>query len=106
MFFREKYRYDQGNAFLVFINFALLVASLVSQYGGHSEMIKYYVIAGLLATWFLGWILDRVIKVQDAQERISLKRSPIWKENFQHHENLDHRLQEIERKLDLIVEGH
>jgi len=31
VFFREKYRFDQGNAFLVFLNFALLVISLVTK---------------------------------------------------------------------------
>jgi hypothetical protein len=110
-FFREKYRFDQGNAFLVFVNFALLVATLVNQSNGNSDHIKYYVFAGLFGTWFLGYILDKVVRVQDIQERVILKRSPIWKENFDRHdghneklENLINRLEKIERKLEKKVE--
>ncbi len=106
-FFREKYRFDQGNAFLVFVNFALLVASLVRQSNGNVDSIKYYVIAGLFGTWFLGYILDRVVRVQEIQEKVILKRSPIWKENFQHHDDhneklgqLVERLEKIEQKLE------
>lgn len=109
VFFREKYRFDQGNAFLVFVNFALLVASLVRQSGGDSSLIKQYVIAGLFLTWFLGYLLDRVVKVQDAQERIALKRSPIWQKNFERHDNLDLKIDQLlvkvdglEKKLDKI----
>lgn len=100
IFFREKYRFDQGNAFLVFVNFALLVASLVRQSGGDSASIKHYVIAGLFLTWFLGYLLDRVVKVQDAQERIALKRSPIWQKNFERHDNLDLKIDQLLKKVD------
>jgi hypothetical protein len=110
-FFREKYRFDQGNAFLVFVNFALLVATLVNQSNGNSDHIKYYVLAGLFGTWFLGYILDKVVRVQDIQERVILKRSPIWKENFDRHdghneklENLINRLEKIEKKLEKKLE--
>ena len=106
-FFREKYRFDQGNAFLVFVNFALLVASLVHQSNGDSNNIKFYVLAGLFGTWLLGYILDKVVNVQDIQEKVILKRSPIWKENFERHdshneklEDLINRLEKIEQKLE------
>ena len=102
LFFREKYRFDQGNAFLVFVNFGLLVASLVRQGGGDSSDIKKYVILGLFSTWFLGYFLDRVIKVQDAQERISLKRSPIWRENFEHHDELGSKMDMLIKKIEVL----
>ena len=102
VFFREKYRFDQGNAFLVFVNFALLVASLVNQNHGNNSFIKYYVVGGLLGTWFLGYFLDRVVRVQDIQEKVYLKRSPIWKENFYHHEVQDKKLEKLIKKLESI----
>lgn len=101
-FFREKYRFDQGNAFLVFLNFSLLVTSLVKQSNGDQNMIIWYVILGFLGTWLLGYILDKFIKVQDAQEKVAVKRSPIWKKNFDHHETIDQKLDDLHEKIDLI----
>jgi len=99
-FFREKYRFDQGNAFLVFFNFSLLVISVVKQYGGSQSSIPIYVTAGLFGTWFLGYVLDKFIKVQDAQERVALKRSPIWKENFNRHDEHNKALREAIQRLE------
>ncbi len=101
-FFREKYRFDQGNSFLVFVNFALLIATLVNQNNGPKSNIKYYVIFGLFGTWFLGYILDRVVKVQDIQERVILKRSPIWQENFSHHDEQNRKLEKLINRLEML----
>lgn len=108
-FFREKYRFDQGNAFLVFVNFALLVISLVKLSNGDNNTVKYYVMGGLFGTWLLGYILDRVVRVQEIQETVSLSRSPIWQENFsrqdKHHQKLDdllNRLEKLESKIEKL----
>jgi len=102
VFFREKYRFDQGNAFLVFVNFSLLVITLVKQNGGSTSAIQIYVLGGLLATWFLGYILDRVVQIQDAQEKVVLKRSPIWQENFHHHGTHDQKLEELSQQINRL----
>lgn len=104
-FFREKYRFDQGNSFLGFVNFSLLVVGLVKSYGGNQAMIPYYVLFGFLGTWFLGFFLDKFVKIQDAQERVSLKRSPIWQENFDHHGELDKKIEKAYDKLLQIEES-
>jgi len=102
IFFREKYRFDQGNAFLVFLNFTLLVISLVRQSHGNENMILYYIILGFIGTWILGYFLDKVVRVQDAQEKIAFKRSPIWQENFNHHHNHKSKINEVNKKLEKI----
>ena len=106
-FFREKYRFDQGNAFLIFVNFALLVATLVTRSGGGGSNVTYFILIGLAGTWFLGYFLDRFVKIQDIQEKTVLQRSPIWKENFSDHdeqseklERLIDRLEKVEKKLE------
>lgn len=99
-FFREKYRFDQGNAFLVFLNFSLLVISLVKQSNGNSQMISWYVLLGFLGTWILGYFLDRVVKVQEASEKVVLKRSPIWKVNFDHHDDLNQKITSVDDKIE------
>lgn len=102
IFFREKYRFDQGNAFLVFLNFTLLVVSLVRQGNGNEHLVFYYVILGFAGTWVLGYFLDKVVRVQDAQEKIAFKRSPIWKENFSHHNLHKTKINEVHKKLEQI----
>jgi len=102
IFFREKYRFDQGNAFLVFLNFSLLVATLIRQYEFDTSYIKYFIALGLIMTWFLGYILDNVVKVQEIQEKILLKRSPIWQEAFSYHNRHEKRLEKLTEKLERI----
>jgi len=102
LFFREKYRFDQGNAFLVFINFALLVTSIVKADGTNASYITYYIIGGLLGTWFLGYFLDRIVRVQEIQEKVILTRSPIWQENFLHHDTQDTKLDSLLTRLERL----
>lgn len=104
-FFREKYRFDQGNGFLAFVNFSLLVIGLVKTYGGNQAMIPPYVIIGFVGTWFLGYFLDRFVRIQDAQERVALKRSPLWKDNYDHHDEHNKKLEQAYEKLLAIEES-
>jgi len=101
-FFREKYRFDQGNAFLIFLNFSLLVISLVKQNNGNPSMIAWYVIIGFAGTWLLGFYLDKIVRVQDISERVAFKRSPIWKENFSHHSQINKKIEKINKKINNI----
>lgn len=103
-FFREKYRFDQGNAFLAFINFTMLVMTLVKQSHGDPNMIYWYVLMGFAGTWFLGFFLDKIVRVQDASERVAYKRSPIWQKNFDHHSQINRKIEKINKKIDTIHE--
>lgn len=103
-FFREKYRFDQGNSFLAFVNFSLLVIGLVKSSGGNQSMIPTYVAIGFVGTWFLGYFLDKVVRIQEAQERVSLKRSPLWQDNFDHHGEHNKKLEMAYEKILLIEE--
>jgi hypothetical protein len=40
--------------------------------------------------------------VQDAQEQIALKRSPIWQENFQRHDQLEEHMRALHTKLERL----
>lgn len=101
-FFREKYRFDQGNAFLVFLNFTMLVTSLVKQSHGNQSLVAWYVVLGFTGTWILGYFLDKIVRVQDASERVAFKRSPIWKRNFDHHSQINRKIENINKKIDNI----
>ena len=104
IFFREKYRFDQGNGFLTFVNFSLLVISLVKSSGGDEGWIPTYVILGFLGTWFLGFLLDKYVRIQDAQEKVSLQRSPLWQDNYSHHGEHNKKLEQAYEKLIFIEE--
>jgi uncharacterized membrane protein YraQ (UPF0718 family) len=102
IFFREKYRFDQGNSFLVFVNFSLLVITLVKLTNGNFNSVFYYIIFGLIGTWLLGYFLDKVVKIQEIQEEVLLERSPIWQEAFQYHNKHEQKLEKLTNKLESI----
>jgi hypothetical protein len=101
-FFREKYRFDQGNAFLIFVNFALLVANMVTMNGGNVSNTKFFIVLGLGGTWLLGYFLDRIVKVQEIQEKTTLSRSPLWQDNFTDHENQNEKLERLIERLEKV----
>ena len=80
----------------------MLVISLVKQSHGSESNVYFYIALGFLGTWMLGYFLDKVVHVQDAQEKVALKRSPIWKENFYHHDHHNRKINKVEKKLNQI----
>lgn len=101
-FFREKYRFDQGNAFLVFVNFSLLVYTLLRLTENDTRYLFLFIIIGFFSTWSLGYFLDKVVRIQEIQEKISLERSPIWQEAFAYHSRHQQKLEKLTDKLERL----
>ena len=80
----------------------MLVISLVNQSNGNQSMILWYVVMGFFGTWLLGYFLDKIVRVQEAVETESRSRSPIWRENFYHHDRHDQKIEEISAKINNI----
>lgn len=97
-FFKQKYRFDLGLQFLVFINFALLIITASDKIRTilnlkTTELILILLPLAFIGTWLFGYFLDRVVKSPQAQERQSIGRSEAWNKLYR-------RLDEIERKID------
>lgn len=102
-FFRQKYRFDLGLQFLVFLNFALLVVTAsdkLRQYFGlkASESLLILLPAAFVATWLFGFFLDKVVKSPQAQERQSLERSHAWKRLYRKLDSIEEKLKNIKRE--------
>lgn len=98
-FFKQKYRFDLGYSFMVFLNFTLLIVTASDKLKtafdipSIKELLIILVPMGFLGMWVMGYILDRFVKSQHYQENESISRSPAWTKLYA-------RLDEIEKKID------
>ncbi|MGC8851124.1 MAG: hypothetical protein ACP5O3_02725 [Candidatus Micrarchaeia archaeon] len=103
-FFTQKYRFDLGLQFLVFVNFALLILTASDKLKVFlglehvSEVITVMIPLGFVGAWAFGYFLDRVVKSPQTAEREALKRSVAWQELFK-------RLNEIEAEVKSLRES-
>lgn len=82
----QKFRFDLGISFIVFINFALLaitaseqVQKLFTNWGISFDLysiIIYIILAAFFCTWMIGYVLDKVIKYQERMMTIQNIRNP------------------------------
>lgn len=88
-FFAQKYRFDLGLQFMVFMNFALLIVTasekLKAVFGLEhiSELLVLLLPLGFFGAWGFGWFMDVVVKAQAQAELEAGKRSPLWRKSFQ-----------------------
>ncbi len=102
-FVEQKYRFDLGTQFLVYVNFSLLIITAsdkiksIIPFRIH-ELLIILVPLAFIGTWIFGYFLDRVVKYPQTQSRTAEKRSPIWKDT---HTKLDRiiELMEEEKKV-------
>ncbi len=102
----QKYRFDLGHQFLVFLNFTLLVIAA-------SDKLRYYtdiprtwmlilisVTVGFFGVWLFGLFLDKIVRYSEAYNRLSVQRNPTTTE-------LMDRIKRIETMVEKLgVERH
>ncbi|MEW5955540.1 MAG: hypothetical protein AB1626_03320 [Candidatus Micrarchaeota archaeon] len=105
-FFAQKYRFDLGLQFLVFLNFALLILTASDKLKailglGHiSEVMLVLLPLGFVGAWAFGWFLDRVVHSPQTSERETVKRSLVWKQNFQKLDEIGAELKSLRKALE------
>ncbi|NYZ75479.1 hypothetical protein H0O03_04440 [Candidatus Micrarchaeota archaeon] len=105
-FFAQKYRFDLGLQFLVFLNFALLILTASDKLKAilgleHiTEVILVMIPVGFVGAWAFGWFLDKVVHSPQTTERETVKRSLVWKENFQKLDEIDAELKAVRKALE------
>lgn len=104
-FFAQKYRFDLGIQFLVFVNFALLVVTasdkLKQTFGipHTSDLLLVAIPLAFVGVWLVGYVLDRFVKSPQTYEREYLRRSPAWKNLFKELQVVRSELKAIRRSL-------
>jgi len=100
----QKFRFDLGISFIVFVNFILLVITAsdnieraLNNYVALTIPKETIIITGVIfafiSTWLFGYILDRVIKYQQTLMEVHNQRNP---QIVQILENTDKILKKIE----------
>jgi len=77
----HKYRFDLGRQFLVYVNFALLIIAASDKIKlvidlKTTELLLILVPLSFIATYVLGYILDKFVKFPQASQIVEAKRSP------------------------------
>ena len=77
----QKYRFDLGRQFLVYVNFALLIIAASDKIKlvidvSTTELLIILVPLCFVATYLLGYILDKFVKFPQASQMVEAKRSP------------------------------
>lgn len=77
----QKYRFDLGRQFLVYVNFALLIIAASDKIKlvidlKTTELLLILVPLSFIATYILGYVLDKFVKFPQASQMVEAKRSP------------------------------
>lgn len=77
----QKYRFDLGRQFLVYVNFALLIIAASDKIKlvinlSTTELLMVLVPLSFIATYLLGYVLDKFVKFPHASQMVEAKRSP------------------------------
>ena len=97
----QKFRFDVGISFLVFVNFSLLIVT-ASDHIRKIPIIKDVHVLWLLfigvfcaffGVWLFGYILDRFVKYYDQMRKVTSERDPVMVEILE-------RVKKIEVKVD------
>ena len=120
----QKYRFQLGQQWLVFVNFALLLVAVSKSMDLRAGPILLVAVPfGFVAMWAWGWFLDVVVKQAQMDEREAIRRSPamqLHEENnrlikqlrsdlaiyVKENESLRHALQEKEERISEILANH
>src|SRR5688572_15183217 len=98
----QKYRFDIGHQFLVFVNFTLLVITASDKLRYYTDISRTWVLVafavplGFMGVWLFGFFLDRIVRYSEAYNKLSLQRNPTANEQLE-------RLRRIEAAVDQLL---
>ncbi len=104
-FYAQKYRFDQGIQFLVFLNFALLVVTasdkLKAFFGIDNTpmLVVGLILLAFVGVFVFGYVLDRFVRQQQRQEIEAGKRSYLWQKTFANEEKIMGQIEELRKEL-------
>lgn len=104
-FYAQKYRFDLGIQFLVFINFALLVVTAsdkLKPFLGIENtgwLVVILIPSAFVGVFVFGYFLDVLVKQQQRQEIESGKRSVLWQQNFREQAQILQAISELRKEL-------
>ena len=101
IFITQKYRFDMGMAFMVFVNFTLLIITasdklkLYFNVGNTGGLLMIGIPLAFFSVWAFGYFLDKTVKMQYHYEQVSAQRSPLWNTLFNKLDILEKEIREI-----------
>lgn len=103
-FIGQKYRFDLGQQFLVFVNFTLLLITASDKLRYYTNIPRTWILVavavplGFLGMWLFGLFLDKVVRYAQAVNLEAAKRNPLWEEQMEVLRRIEGRLELLEKK--------
>jgi len=100
----QKYRFDLGHQFLVFINFTLLLIAASDKLRYYTRIPRTWVLIvvavplGFAGVWLFGLFLDKVVRYTQALSLESAKRNPILEEQMASLRRIEARLNDLPKR--------
>jgi hypothetical protein len=77
----QKYRFDLGHQFLVFLNFTLLVIAASDKLRYYTNIPRTWMLVaaavpfGFVSVWLFGLFLDKVVRYSETYNQLAVPRS-------------------------------
>lgn len=103
--FNQKYRFDLGYQFMVFLNFTLLLIAASDKLRYYSHIPRTWVLIlvavpiGFAGVWIFGFLLDKFVRYGQAYNIESAKRNPVWDEQRDSLKRIEDDLRALRQKL-------
>lgn len=107
--FHQKYRFDLGHQFLVFLNFTLLLITASDKLRYYTNIPRTWVLVavavplGFAGVWLFGTFLDKVVRYGQAYNIEAAKRNPLIEEQMAQLKRLEEKMDRIEKKLNSAI---
>lgn len=103
--FHQKYRFDLGHQFFVFLNLTLLIIAASDKLRYYTHIPRTWILVaivvpfGFVGVWLFGFFLDRFVRYGQAYNLEAIKRNPIWDKHQTQMDSIEKKLDQIQNKL-------
>lgn len=103
----EKFRFEIGKQYLVYINFALLIVAASREIQNYIDvstpvLVVLGVPAAFVGSWVLGVFLDRLFNFPGLEMEVKTRRNPHMKEISRQLKEIQKEMAELRKDVELI----
>jgi hypothetical protein len=100
----QKYRFDIGHQFLVFLNFTLLLIAASDKLLYYTKLPRTWMLVliavplGFFGVWLFGLLLDKVVRYSETYNQLAYRRNPNAAENMERLKRIETAVNELLKK--------
>ncbi len=100
----QKYRFDLGHQFFVFLNFTLLVIAASDKLRYYTNIPRTWMLVAVivpfafLAVWLFGFFLDKIVRYSETYNQLATRRNPHANEQLERLKRIESMLENLRTK--------